>query len=308
MYTNRTQHTATRLQTGDVLVVGGYNNLYGGSPTLAYAELFHPATNTWTNAGHMAVPRAGHTATLLPSGKVLVVGGGLDNGTTTTAELYDPATNSWSPAASLIHKRSGFNAVLLKSGKVLVAGGVVQSQTVSAAELYDPASNTWLPAGTLLTGRMGASATLLGNGEVLLAGGQTVQSGPPQNTANAELYDPVYNTWRAMPPMPFPRSGHTATLLPNGLVLLTGGDCAPSSGALDSSTLLFDWRLGTWIRSADLSLARLNHTAVLLGNGDVMVAGGMNPVTTLSIAGVEIYHQIAQLQVIKSVFLPEVRR
>ena len=82
-----------------MLVAGGYGNSSG----LSSAELYDPATNTWTAAGALATGRSGHTATLLPNGKVLVAGGfgGLTRSYLASAELYDPATNTWTAAGAL---------------------------------------------------------------------------------------------------------------------------------------------------------------------------------------------------------------
>jgi hypothetical protein len=113
--------------------------------------------------GSLTMARFGHTATLLPNGKVLVAGGG--------AELYDPASGAWSVTGSLATARSGHTATLLPNGKVLVAGGVGPSGILASAELYDPASGTWSATGSLATARRLHTATLLPNGKVLVAGG-----------------------------------------------------------------------------------------------------------------------------------------
>ncbi len=118
----RWSHTATRLPSGKVLVVGG---AYGNLGALAVAELFDPATGTWSRTGFLTTPRADHTATLLPSGKVLVAGGWTPAGNTTmsvaSAEVYDPATGNWTATGSLTQPYSGHKATLLPSGKALRA-------------------------------------------------------------------------------------------------------------------------------------------------------------------------------------------
>src|SRR5438874_5031383 len=118
-------------------------------------------------------------------------------------------------------------ATLLPNGKVLVAGGVDSSGNVSAsAELYDPASGTWTATGNLGTARYEHTASLLPNGKVLVAGGQ---DSTPQNgnvffpSKSAELYDPASGTWTATGDLGSARYEHTATLLPNGMVLVAGG-------------------------------------------------------------------------------------
>jgi hypothetical protein len=131
----------------------------------------------WGSSGAvstMSSARYFHTATLLPNGKVLVVGGfgnsgnslSTDNGLS-SAELYDPSSNSWSPTGAMAARRSGHTATLLPSGQVLVAGGDERG----SAELYDPTGGTWTPAGTMQTPRAQHTATLLPNGTVLIVGG-----------------------------------------------------------------------------------------------------------------------------------------
>ena len=141
--TARYHHTATLLPSGKVLVAGGQGT---GAVVLASAELYDPASNSWSAAGALATARENHTATLLPSGKVLVAGGQqVDGGVALpSAELYDPASNTWSAAGSLAAARAHHTTTLLPSGKVLVAGGSGSSGVLASAELYDPAGNTWV--------------------------------------------------------------------------------------------------------------------------------------------------------------------
>jgi Kelch motif/Galactose oxidase, central domain len=136
--------------------------------------------------GSLNTRHAGHTATLLPDGSVLVAGGA--DGGAPSAELYHPATGTWTYAGSLNSARWGHTATLLSDGKVLVARGVMMYSTeLSSAELYDPGTGTWTYTGSLNAGRYSHTATLLPNGKVLVAGGN--DSGW-QNLASAELYDP----------------------------------------------------------------------------------------------------------------------
>ena len=117
----RQSHTATLLLSGKVLVAGGENNF-----PLNSAELYDPATGTWTATGSLATSRSSHTATLLPNGNVLVAGGFTDQNffPLNSAELYDPNSETWTPTASMnIPARAVHTATLLLNGKVLVAGG-----------------------------------------------------------------------------------------------------------------------------------------------------------------------------------------
>jgi hypothetical protein len=183
MAVGRYLHTATLLQNGKVLIVGGV--LTSTSDPVATAEVYDPATGIFTMTGSMATPREQHTATLLADGRVLIVGGTTSPGTgglqgTATAEVYDPSTGLFSVTGSMAEARTFHTATLLPSGQVLVAGGGDENST---AEVYDPATGTFSFTGGMEIGRSGHTATLLPNGSVLVAGG-----GIFAGLASAELY------------------------------------------------------------------------------------------------------------------------
>ncbi|MGP8269938.1 MAG: Kelch repeat-containing protein [Terracidiphilus sp.] len=181
MVVGRFLHTATQLQNGKVLIVGGA--LTSASDPVATAEVYDPATGIFTVTGEMTTARERHTATLLADGRVLIVGGATSGGTgdsTATAEVYDPSTGMFSVTGSMVEARTFHTATLLPSGKVLVAGGGDENST---AEVYDPATGSFSIAGGMEIGRSGHTATLLPNGSVLVAGG-----GIFVGLASAELY------------------------------------------------------------------------------------------------------------------------
>jgi N-acetylneuraminic acid mutarotase len=280
----RSDATATLLANGEVLVAGGQ----GGFGALASAELYDPATNSWSPAASMASARYASTATLLPSGKVLVAGGGSTDGAgapVASAELYDPATNSWSSAGSMATGRYAPTATLLRNGKVLVAGGGGEGflNVLASAELYDPATNSWSSAGSMATARQEQTATLLASGKVLVAGGYSGSG----TIASAELYDPATNRWSSAGSMATARDEDTATLLPSGKVLVAGGAGATSAIGILSSAELYDPATNSWSPAPSMASARNAHTATLLATGQVLIAGGMMFSTTL--AGTELY-------------------
>ena len=223
--------------------------------------------------GNLAQVQAGHTATLLQDGRVLVVG---ING---SAELYDPASGTWAATGSLLQSRSGFTATLLSNGKVLVAGGFYQSG-LTTAELYDPATGSWTMTGSMAVPRYAHTATRLPDGKVLVAGGipqpsQWWQFHP--TNASTELYDPVSGTWTRSGDLQRSRESHTATSLSNGKVLVAGGQSGGFSAGLYVAPVaeLYDPASGTW-SSAGLipNYYSIGHRATLLPNGNVLVTGG----------------------------------
>jgi N-acetylneuraminic acid mutarotase len=188
LLTARYAHTATVLLNGKVLVAGGFggtpNTLQNVGAALASAELYDPTAGTWSPAAPMNTARTSHTATLLSSGRVLVVGGGGATTTTATAEIYDPVANTWAAVASLTTPRQSHSATLLGTGNVLVVGGYNTSSSatfgVDTAELYDPVANTFGAAGSMVTLRQQFTLSALGDGRVMLVGGLPNLEGLPE--------------------------------------------------------------------------------------------------------------------------------
>src|SRR5205807_1211497 len=130
--------TATLLIDGKVLLAGGSD---GGATecVLSKAELYLPAGRTWTATGSLNVAREHHGSSLLPDGRVLVMGGeNCGTNDLASAELYDPAAGNWTLMSSMSIARSYIDPIVLPSGKVLVAGGYANSSVLASCELYDP--------------------------------------------------------------------------------------------------------------------------------------------------------------------------
>jgi len=240
----RDSHTATLLPDGRALIVGGTDG--GDSRTgIAYAvpsaELYDPATETWSNVMGPGTPPIFHTSLLLPGGKVLTIGIRshanyiLNRDCTKLAQLYDPAFGTWSAGASSpaafcsLGQGDQVRAVLLANGLVLVTG-------FSTAELYDPAAGEWKTTAAPRRVGSGHTLTLLANGQVLATGGHLGDFSVP----DAELYDAETQTWTATTPLTRSRAGHSASLLSDGRVLVAGGfdgSCCDSRYSLNTSDL-----------------------------------------------------------------------
>jgi Galactose oxidase, central domain len=269
----RSGHTATLLMDGSVLVAGGTIDA-----TPPSAELFIPASSSFApTGGGMVYARSGHCASLLPDGRVLLVGGGdAKSNLFQTAEVFDPVTQNFSTTGNLNQTRTGATATLLRNGKVLIAGGQDSGGTLlSSAELYDPSTGTFTPAGNMNSPRAQHTATLLSNGKVLLVGSSS-------ETGSAELFDPASGLFSTTGSLIQSRAHHSATLLPNGNVLVLGGTqkMEPEGGgaaaapvSLDSAEV-YDPAKGGFHSAGKLLIARDSHSATLLANGTVLVAGG----------------------------------
>jgi len=225
-------------------------------------------TSSISATNNMTAPRSGHTATLLPDGRVLITGGMERNGAFySSVELYDPATGKFTLAPkSMNMKRVGHTAVRLPNNKVLIAGGWGESGVLASAELYDPATGEFTPTGSMSTGRGDFTATLLPNGRVLVAGGENGKA-----LESAEIYDPASGNFTPTGEMREGRTMHTAVLLPNGKVLIAGGGDYRHPLA---TAELYDPQSGTFTLTGSMSVPRYKHGALLLPDRTVLVVGG----------------------------------
>ena len=303
MSSSRSEATATLLANGRVLITGGYGRVLGKNGAwqcLATAEIYDPASGTFSKTGEMISARVMHTATLLNDGRVLITGGASDGfgPTISSAELYNPATGTFTATGSMLSDRAEHTATLLPSGEVLIAGGWNGHLADSSddppwdplfAELFQPSSQTFIQSDDMGTTRIGHAAVRLPNGKVLLLGGlYKIQNRheQPGNPPYAQLYDPEAHKFSSTWDFSLSQRGHTATLLANGLVMIAGGEQNNSQPV--ASVELFDPASGTVNSVAGLINARKGHTATLLKSGEVLIIGGTDH-TDAALATAEIY-------------------
>lgn len=281
----RALHTA--IWTGSEMILWSGWSDYGTnfSTGARYGDPSDTSPGLFAQVGSMNGEHSQHTAILMPEGKVLVTGGRNNNGLFPTAELFDPVSETWMVTDSPATPRFDHTATLLSNKVLLVGGTSPAGNTLASTEYFDLTVSAWTAGGDLIQSRTGHTATLLVDGTVLVAGGFSKPVVGTSGTiiASAELYTTT-GQWIATGALTHPRVHHTATLLPNGKVLVTGG-IDPSGFALDAE--LYNPMSGTWTATGNPGHARWAHTATLLPNGNVLVAGGIG--AGGAIASAELY-------------------
>ena len=230
----RRSHTATLLENGKVLIVGGDNQ----NGIVSQAESFDPVSQVSALVAALITPRTDHSATRLSDGRVLVIGGRDQTGSLQSTEFYNPVTTSFIAGPAMMRARSGHTATILANDRILVVGG----DLFGSAEIYDPVTQSFsLITGILKTPRKFHSAILLQNGQVMIVGGVNAQEAM-LNTA--EVFDPASQTFYLPPTnMQTARAFATLKLLPDGKVQIIGGDA-------ELSMEVFDPRDGVFIAKA----------------------------------------------------------
>ncbi len=255
--------SATLLPDGRVLLAGGINSQ-------KYAEIYDPAGGLFTATDSLETDHSFHTATLLADGRVLIAAGQHQSGPQThaVAEIFDPATNAFSTTGSLLTDRSSHAATLLPDGRVLIAGGLRTTTPgmgilLKSCELYDPATGFFTAAGDMSVPRSNFSLTPLPDGRILAAGAFSA--------SNCEIFNPQTGLWTAAGAMQTGgRRNFVSLLLRNGKILFIGG-LIP---AITRSVEMYDPVSRTFTFADSLKVPRYAHSATLLQDGRILVAGG----------------------------------
>jgi hypothetical protein len=305
MTTPRAGHTATLLGNGKVLITGGTagSASAAGEAAIDTAELYDPASDTFTATGSMTAARVEHTATLLQSGKVLITGGdvifynGIPNSSIlslASAELFDPGAGTFTKTGSMTVPRESHTATLFSSGpdagKVLITGGsngTLGNPTPAAilyatSEIFDPSQGTFTASGMMTTQRDLQTANLLGSGKVLVAGGESMTN----TQASVDLFDPAAGAFAATGAMTEPRFYHDASTLSDGTVLVTGG--SDDSTRAKATAEIYDPNAGTFAITGAMLSPRVWHTSTVLPSGQILIVGGAD-INSTPLATAELY-------------------
>jgi hypothetical protein len=281
MLNARQQHRMVQLYTGKVLVTGG---LLTGTTNRALnsAELFDPATGTFTATGNMNRYRRLHRSTELANGKILITGGlggqnATDNGLPTMGEIYDPATGVFTPTTNPLNTgRRSHQAILLRTGKVLIVGGYTTgtpSALSNTAELYDPDTDSFAWTGNMSAARA-PFLTMLPDGKVLVSNGVDATTGTPIGAV--EIYDPGTGLFTSAGNELVSRDGNRVTRLPGGKMMLVGGKTTSENTDVTDTTELYSHLIRTFTYTGDLIAGRRNFVMANLADGRILVAGGVD--------------------------------
>lgn len=271
----RTAHRLMPLSDGRLILQGDVALPSAGTNTV---EVYNPDTRKFQRVGHLLVTRWQDASAVMDDGRLLVVGGRTNNPSTDiigTAEILDPISEVTVPTGSLNIARTTARAITLQDGRVLVYGGTPKDFTTATplpSELYDPTTGQFTVCGALNFNRPVSqeftSATLLQDGRVLVVG-----SGPSVSTG-AETFDPATGTFQVTGAVLVRRTTHSATLLPDGRVVIIGGVSTALPNSLTNLVEVYDPNTGTFSALGTIQLPRRNHSATLLPDGKILVAGG----------------------------------
>ncbi len=283
--------TASNIDSEKITFVLGYSsqsssfNWNADIDNFEIAFDYSPPTYPWNNKGQLNRGRLGHSATLLSSGKVLVVGGDNSGNRISHTEVYDPSNGIWSSVTFPSDVRIGHTAYLVTVNKTtgktatLIFGGLDSNLYTNKTELYDPEANAWRSAPNMNSKRYLHGSSVLEDGKVFVTGGYI-----PTILNTTEIYDPVANTWTNKASMINARRLHTQVTFKdaqgNSKVMVMGG--LNSTGTQLKSTEIYDPLSDAWTAAPDMNYTRFSASAVTLSDGRILVVGGNSNVDNTS--------------------------
>ncbi len=272
----RATQTATKLDDGRILIVGGFGTDTDGDP--GSTEFFDPTSRRFEAGPRLTSPRYGHSATRLADGRVLIAGGfGPSGKVLNSAEIFDPTADTFTATGRLGVARADHEAVLLDDGRVLLIGGTADDfEVLASSELFDPHTGAFSPAGPMAVAREGMTATRLQNGRVLVIGGHIGRHEQRTIYASTEMYDPLTDRFTPGGSMTTARHKHDAVLLADGRVLVIAGSDARDDLGLFDSAETYDPASGGFsaVGRLDHPRYKFRSASVVLPDGRVLVAGG----------------------------------
>ncbi len=283
----RRGHQAVLLGDGRVLVAGGIAE----GELLASAEIYDPGTGKWTTTGAMSIPRLGATLTLLTNGNVMITGGTVAEGAAgsgggqtlrpdNTAEIFNVAAGRWTKTSGTMSTpRFEHSATALDDGRVLIAGGQGPpangiSGALATTEIYDPAVDSFRKSNDMGDARFNHTAVKLPDRTVMVVGGAGGTNGDTSLTT-AEVFNPGDGSWTSAGTLTGSRTGHVAVAFPDGRVLVAGGESVTRGNRRSLATAeIFILEKREWQSAGTMNCLRSEASAVLLGDGSVLVVAG----------------------------------
>jgi MYXO-CTERM domain-containing protein len=285
MTAGRSFHAAALLSTNNVVVAGGV----GATAALGATEIYDVTTSKFRAVGNLIVARAKPALVALGANQALIAGGQDATGAVLdSAELFNATAETWSTTDRMGAKRVGHYLAAPSGAAATVVAGITSSLLGDLAACERFAAGTWTASAGLAEPRHDFAGASFSDGKILVAGG--FQASVGKVLATAELFDPSQAKWVTAGTLAHARTAHTLTALPSGAAVAAGGVVRDTTGKITSylkSAELFDPGSNTWTALTDMAGVRAFHSATLLNDGRVLVAGGAGA-TGAAIATAEI--------------------